>query len=1057
MKNVSSLTGLFAIMLTGLMILPLSAAIVLKDADWLAGNPATWVSAVTDIAGNPGISITYDCPTEYTNLITFNPSNKDYSASGTTFEVELENPNDFTIIVQPFAQDGSGWSWHAAWIQIPAGETRLASVTLTEPSLIQIFGIQAATLGPQTLNIIGPITEVWPTVAKYECEKGFIVTGNTAIPPLTNTSPQLVSEANASGGKAVWTNYNGDDRGYFVVVVDAPVAGTYDMLIRYRNYEESAERGDPIQINDNPPMGDIMYPATGTEYADKIVENVVLIEGRNDIKIGTAWGGLRYDYIQFDFAPEPIPTDPSPADGTYIPVYIGAQETGNTLSWQNHSITYPSTGDDITCDVYIGTSEPNELAENYGMTLIEDVVDSVNVVLEANQRYYWMVYAYEPNDPAPTLHKGHLWQFDTLSRIPVAHYEAEDAIIVSENTGPELRTVAGASGGQVVWTNWGGTWLERGYFIFDVTAPETDTYQLTMHYRAGAKNDFIEINGGSAAEYSVPDSSGIFADYTRSINLNKGVNTIAIRCGWGGVEYDYFEINMDDFTATTPNPKMDEVVVVNGNSLSWKKHSLYDLENAADVKCNVYLGTSEPNMVGDDYEIPLIADGTFDSSLPVILEWNHDYYWIVDSIVPVDEVDTLYKGYLWKFTTNDPKPVITLVDSRIVMLNYGNTPSDPMSFHPTVSDLGKPGLSYLWSLTSGPSGETIDSICSDKTILDPAFVFNKAGEHKIKLSVTDGSGNVGEATITVMVLEFYRSLKLEAEDGVILPGEDTQCEVRMEDVASENRIMWSTWITGDRGSFLLTFENTTAGNFDLYIRYRTDHTGTSWEDVSINGGTNIQFIVRPTPTDEYDYIVIKDIPLVAGTNTLELVVGWGGTYYDFFEFPEVKAPIAPFGPTPENWDTIPTNYAEPLSWKFDPNSPGGIINHTVYFGTQDPNMSELGYGGLTKIEAGTNTSIPMPSLAPDMTYHWVVETTDTKVPGVVYVSKPWQFMTLTPCEYWGLAGDVDNDCDVDLDDLALLIGAWLAEGGYDINDFAILSESWTTCIDPVTGEIIPCQ
>jgi carbohydrate binding protein with CBM35 domain len=740
-----------------------------------------------------------------------------------------------------------------------------------------------------------------------------------------------------------------------------------------------------------------------------------------------------------DFAP----TDPFPASGDNLDVLFG----GNWLSWTNHSIADPVAGSDIICDVYLGT-DPNNFLTNPNTTKFSGVTNNVDLTLLEGLRYYWQVVAFEPGSyPSNPDYTSELWDFYSVPRRPRTRYQAEDATIEpGADSAPEIRNDVAADEGKIMWTNHSGT--DRGSFSFQVKAPAAGMYDLTVRYKHGdaERGDKVEINGtviNGGADIMYPGTGEFEDKVVEDISLNEGVNTIRILTSYGGIDYDYFEINMNDPTATHPDPEVGDVVLVDGNTLSWRKHSIDDPRTASDVTCDVYLGTKEPNLLLADYGLPLIADDTLDTTIPVTLEWEKDYYWIVDSTVPLDGVDTLFKGYVWSFTTDDPAPEITLDESKTVKRTVS------IWLKPTVTDQGKPGLSYAWTLETGPGGVTINDICADPTLLDPEFVFDALGLHTLKLSVTDGSNNVSEATIEVTVIEYYRSLRIEAEEGTIIPG-TTAPEVQMDENASENRLMWTTWTGADRGSFVMTFESPVAGTFDMTIRYRINGTGARGDKIKING-------VPADPGDTsfpgtnaiYEDFIYEDVTLNLGVNTVEILTSWGGISYDYIEFWSIEAPKAPYDPSPENWESVPTTVSE-LSWTFDPNSTASVLTNDVYFGTE-PNMTIPDFG-MTKYSGVIGTSFPVPITLQDNTpYYWLVVVSDSAVPGETFQSKLWRFNTIPPCEYYAFAGDLDFDCDVDNLDLFLFTSVWLTEGGTTLDDYVEFAANWLKCIDPTTG------
>jgi hypothetical protein len=672
------------------------------------------------------------------------------------------------------------------------------------------------------------------------------------------------------------------------------------------------------------------------------------------------------------------------------------------------------------------------------------------VMLAIGTKYAWGVKATEPG--GATVYTSPVWQFDAVQRVPSTRYEAEFSTIIPGDSASEIRSVAAASGGKIVWSNWGG--VNRGSFVFDVKAPAAGAYNLTIHYAADgttSRGDKIQINGLAGGDTMFPGTSGLYADYVIPVALQQGVNTLGIVTSWGGISYDYFELNFDDMTATNPSPKVGEVILVGGNTLSWTRHSVFDPKYTSDTKCTIYLGTTEPNAVLANYGLSLLQKDISASSIPVTLEWGKNYYWVVDSTTNVDpNTNVAFPGYFWRFTTVDPKPVITLDATKTVRRTV------PVWFKPTVTDLGKPGLTYAWTLTSGPAGVAIADICADPAALNPQFAFTKVGAHTLTLSVTDGSANVTTAKIDVTVNEYFRALRVECEDGTVIPG-DTATEIRIDDNASGNRLAWSNWTGTDRGSFVVDVNvPNLAGTYDMVIHYRVDGTGARGDKIQINGSPAAPAdTMFPGTNGIFDDYVMKNVTLVNGVNQIKFTTSWGGMSYDYIEFPAIKAPPAAYDPTPETWTTAPASLTK-LSWRVDPNGVNSIIKSTVYLGTAKPDFTKPNYG-MTKIAGDTGTTASISGLVKDTTYYWLVEYTDNELPGNPFRSATWQFATVSPCVFFPLVGDLNQDCAVNLDDLMILTGAWMAPtNGYLLDQFADMAAHWLLCTDPVTGLPGPC-
>jgi hypothetical protein len=106
-----------------------------------------------------------------------------------------------------------------------------------------------------------------------------------------------------------------------------------------------------------------------------------------------------------DYTPITTAYLPVPADGAVVPAYW------TELSWRNPDPNDPEQPD-ITCDVYLGTTEPNALYENYGLEKIYEGISTTSVTipypLSAPNTYYWVVDCHDPN---AGLIPGKFWSF----------------------------------------------------------------------------------------------------------------------------------------------------------------------------------------------------------------------------------------------------------------------------------------------------------------------------------------------------------------------------------------------------------------------------------------------------------------------------------------------------------------------------------------------------------------------------------------------------------------------------------------------------------------------
>ena len=114
---------------------------------------------------------------------------------------------------------------------------------------------------------------------------------------------------------------------------------------------------------------------------------------------------------------------PVPENGAIVPSY------SNTLSWRNPDPNNPAQPN-ITCDVYLGTTEPNVLFPNYGLEKIYAGISTTTVAipyaLSAPRKYYWVV---DCHDPVAGLVPGRFWSFMTSSAPEIQTNPANTSVL----------------------------------------------------------------------------------------------------------------------------------------------------------------------------------------------------------------------------------------------------------------------------------------------------------------------------------------------------------------------------------------------------------------------------------------------------------------------------------------------------------------------------------------------------------------------------------------------------------------------------------------------------
>ncbi len=234
-----------------------------------------------------------------------------------------------------------------------------------------------------------------------------------------------------------------------------------------------------------------------------IVWNTTFVPAVTSNKIVFGNGGASWDNITIDVYTGLVATNPIPADkAANVPV------TTN-LSW-----TAPEKYTGATYDIYFGTTEPNGLLADYGLTLLntggpqsETTIDPVPAGdLDNNTRYWWVVDSYEPNSVGAILHRGDYWSFTTISSLP-AILEGPDSVALFAGE-TAVFTVEYESQTSIVSNTWekstdgGATWstVTNGTVSLDEnSATKTSTLTITGVSKADIAlyRCVLENSGGS--------------------------------------------------------------------------------------------------------------------------------------------------------------------------------------------------------------------------------------------------------------------------------------------------------------------------------------------------------------------------------------------------------------------------------------------------------------------------------------------------------------------------------------------------------------------------------
>jgi len=149
-----------------------------------------------------------------------------------------------------------------------------------------------------------------------------------------------------------------------------------------------------------------------------------------------------------------------------------------------------------------------------------------------------------------------------------------------------------------------------------------------------------------------------------------------------------------------------------------------------------------------------------------------------------------------------------------------------------------------------------------------------------------------------------------------------------------------------------------------------------------------------------------------------------------------------------------------LSW-----SPGIDANsHDVYFGTDfnDVNDADTSSSQYKANQAFDANSYDPCGLEFDTIYYWRIDEVNDSAPNSPWTGNIWSFTTIAkPANC--LAGDLNGDCQVSLEDLFTFAGQWLDQTGcsdfncadlddsnsVNMSDFAMLAQNWLAKVNPL--------
>jgi hypothetical protein len=264
------------------------------------------------------------------------------------------------------------------------------------------------------------------------------------------------------------------------------------------------------------------------------------------------------------------------------------------------------------------------------------------------------------------------------------------------------------------------------YFKDNDPAGSQALAELTIEYRETLSTPIpFDPNDPGSATWHLVRLTHTVPEGTELITICVG------KTGGGAGSYLYDDIWYDSYFSSihTPDPEDGSTVSPPGTGLfvlSW--------ENTETETSNIYWSAGAIDVDKDNFDIShpsVVQIGSADQSENYVdgltIELEKDYYWRVDAGGET--------GPVWHFTTINAAPEADAGLKQAKWLPAGGGSVDFQLAGTATDDILPPGveLTYLWEKTSGPGTVNFD----DPAILTPVATISTAGDYELTLTVDD--------------------------------------------------------------------------------------------------------------------------------------------------------------------------------------------------------------------------------------------------------------------------------------------------------------------------------
>lgn len=442
--------------------------------------------------------------------------------------------------------------------------------------------------------------------------------------------------------------------------------------------------------------------------------------------------------------------------------------------------------------------------------------------------------------------------------------------------------------------------------------------------------------------------------------------------------------------ATNPSPTGEAVDIA--TTLSWDAPEAY-----TGATYDVYFSTTEPNfLIPAPYGLTTVAVGTSLTTatpVPSPMAYDTTYWWVVDTYEPND-VPILHPGAAWSFTTqlSDSPPVVTTGSDWVTWLESGTVTQAVSGVIDDAGEMDIADADIAWTIQEYPGGAPATAM----------QMIDRGGEVALPAGETD------QALLRDWIGTDTRGVNLAGDPLTLtingLPNGTYTLTTIHHDLGDQT------------GTFNITIDGfTVATDIDITSGIESPITRHG-EMITSDGVTPIEIVfdLNERPEDPNAFFVMNGLEIEDASSNVVMIDFGNNTA-------NISSTYEGYIATHENPDTFGPVY---YPWG------SGYVSITPTWG------QDAAFATVTKTNTGfsstadftttqTGTYVLRLTAADDAAGGNPIPQVDWDVLEVLVVDNACDAAQLDPAWTGFLNGDLNEDCNVDLGDLAELASEWL--------------------------------